>query len=311
MSYGSPAAFALLAAALLPPPAAAQPAPRPAVVQPAPAPPVRFAVVAEQADEPGRMFRVYAEFVRVLRVRLARQGLRVADLVVARDWNELSRRLKADEADFVIETLFPTLALRESSGNLEPGLVIVRRGQREYRSVFFCRNESPVRSLADLRGRTVAFQVPRSTSAYALPKAALERAGLSVAPADGAPARGAVRYVFAESEVNQAAWVLHGRADAGAFNDGDWTALPENMRRDLRVFHRTESMIRGLLSFRANLPASIRGPLESALLGLASDDEGRGALTAAAGITGLEKLSDADRASIRLWSRQLPPPGPG
>ena len=44
-----------------------------------------------------------------------------------------------------------------------------------------------------------------------------------------------MRYVLALSEINQAIWVLHDKGDAGAFNEGDWAALPDKIRSQLRA----------------------------------------------------------------------------
>jgi phosphonate transport system substrate-binding protein len=212
--------------------------------------------------------------------------------------------------DFVIETVFPTLVLQERSRRLSPALVVVRRGQREYRSVFFTKKDGPIRSLADLRGRTLVLQVPRSTSAFALPKAELERAGLSVGPADdGTADRHHVRYVLALSEINQAIWVLHGRGDAGAFNDGDWTALPDRIRSQLRVFHETRPVVRGLLSFRTGLEPRVRRLAEEALASLDADEAGRAAMAAAVGVTRFEPLTAADRQELRGLATVLRPGG--
>ena len=123
------------------------------------------------------MLRAYGGMVARLRERLAPANVRVGDLVIARDLDDLSQRLARGDVDIVVETVFPTLVLQERSRCLDPALVVVRRGQREYRSVFFTRKEAPIRALADLRGRTLVLQALRSTSAFALPKAEMERAG--------------------------------------------------------------------------------------------------------------------------------------
>jgi phosphonate transport system substrate-binding protein len=186
--------------------------------------------------------------------------------------------------------------------------VVVRGGQREYHSVFFTRREAPIRGLADLRGRTLVLQVLRSTSAFALPKAELTRAGLALLPADDPHAgRDNVRYVLALAEINQAVWVLHGKGDAGAFHEGNWAALPEKIRSQLRVFHETRPIVRGLLSFRSSLAASSRRVVEEALLKLDADEAGRAALARAAGVTRFERLTPADRAELRGWAPILRP----
>ena len=271
--------------------------------------PLRLGVVAEEPNEPDRMLEVYGEMIARLRERLAPSGVDVGDMVIARDLDDLSQRLARGEVELVIETVFPTLVLQERSRRLEPALVVVRRGQREYRSVFFTRKEGPIRDLAGLRGRTLVLQVLRSTSAFALPKAELERAGLAIVPADD-PRAGQthVRYVLALAEINQAVWVLHGKGDAGAFNEGDWSALPERIRSQLRVFHETRPIVRGLLSFRAGLAPRVRRLAEEALLGLDEDEPGRAALALAAGLTRFEPLTAADRQGLRGWATVLRPP---
>jgi phosphonate transport system substrate-binding protein len=269
--------------------------------------PVRLGVVAQEANEPDRMLQAYGDFIAWLRDRLD-PACRVGDLVVARDLDDLSQRLARGEVEMVIETAFPTLVLQERSRRLEPALVVVRRGQREYRSVFFTRAEAPIRRLADLRGRTLVLQVPRSTSAFALPRAELERAGMTLVPADEPRADPAsVRYVLALAEINQAVWVLRGRGDAGAFNEGDWDALPEKIRAQLRLFHQTKPIVRGLLSIRAGLDPAAREAVEAALLRMHEDEAGRAALDLAAGVTRFERLTPGDRRDLRGWAGVLRP----
>ena len=205
-----------------------------------------------------------------------RFGIDVGELVIARDLDDLSQRLVRRQVDFVLESVFPMLTLRERSRSLEPALLLVRRGEREYRSVFFTRRESPIQKLEDLRGRTLVLQAMRSTSAFALPRAELARAGIPLVAADeGAADRRSVRYVLALAEVNQAVWVLHGKGDAGAFNEGDWQALPDKIRSQLRVFARSRPIERGLIAFRGDLEPATRGRLEEVMLGLDQDDAGR------------------------------------
>jgi len=275
--------------------------------QDAPAP-LRLGVVAEEQNEPDHMLRVYGEMLARLRERLSPANVQVGGLVIARDLDDLSQRIARGEVEFVIETVFPTLVLQERSHRLDPALVVVRRGQREYRSVFFTSKEGPVRSLGDLRGRTLVLQALRSTSAFALPRAELDRAGIALVPADDHQARpDDVRYVLALAEINQAVWVLHGKGDAGAFNEGDWAALPDRVRSQLRVFHETRPIVRGLLSFHTGLEPRVRRLAEDALQGLSADEAGRAALALATGITRFEPVTADDRRGLRGWAAVLRP----
>jgi phosphonate transport system substrate-binding protein len=300
----APAALAAVVSAAL--------AAAPALAAAADAPtPVHMGVVAEEPNEPDRMLRAYGEMIARLRERLAPANVAVGDLAVARDLDDLAQRLGRGEVDFVIETVFPTLVLEERSRSLDPALVVFRRGEREYRSVFFTRREAPYRALDDLRGRTLVLQALRSTSAFALPRAELARAGITLLPSDD-PRAGPrnVRYVLAGAEINQAIWVVQGKGDAGAFNEGDWAALPEKVRSQLRVFHQSRPIVRGLLSFRSRLDVKARRLVEEALLKLDGDEAGRAALARASGVTRFERLTAADRRELRAWAPILRPAPP-
>jgi phosphonate transport system substrate-binding protein len=264
---------------------------------------LHFGVIAEEPNEPDRMFRVYSPLLELLRRRLEPAGIVLGELVIARDLDDLAQRVTRGEVDFLLESVFPTLSLRERSKSLTPGLVVVRRGERQYYSVFFTRKQSTIQKLADLRGRTLVLQAIRSTSAFALPRAELARAGLRLVPADDAAAADpeAVRYVLALAEVNQAIWVLHGKGDAGAFSDGDWQALPERVRERLRIFATSRPILRGLVSFRSGLDPEVRNTLRQVLLGLAEDDAGREAMAQASGVTRFERLTPSELQAVDDW----------
>ena len=267
----------------------------------------RFGVVNERRDQPDLALRQYGELVDHLADVLAAQGIRVQGPVIAADVDELAALVSAGQVDGFIEGVFPTLRVAAITGSVTPALVAWRKGQRQYHSVFFVRRDDPATGLEDLRGRSIAFEAPRSTSAYALPLATLHRHGIAAEPADtGAADARAVRYVFAGSEDNQAYWVLRGRADAGAFNDGDWERLPETVRAGLRIIHRTPGILRWLVSFHAGLSPAVRGPVEQALLTAHLDPGGRAALQRAERIARLERLAGPeDLQSVEAWRPAL------
>ena len=268
---------------------------------------LRFGVIAEEANEPDRMLRVYSDLLAELRKRLAPKGIGVAPLVIAKDLSELSQRLKQGEVDLVIESVFPTFELQERSGQmLAPELAIVRRNQREYHTVFFARRKGAIKTLEDLKGRTLVLQAERSTSAFAVPRAELARRGIGLVPL-GQPTGGRAEafYILAGAELNQAIWVLNGKGDAGAFNDSDWTRLPGKVRDELVSFHETRPLLRGALSFRVGLDGETKRACEEVLLSLDKDPAGQAALTSAGGITRFERLTPRDLADIGEWRLAL------
>lgn len=274
-------------------------------------PRLHLGFINERPDRPSWALEHYDPLHQEMDARLAAQGISLGDLVIAQGIDDMAERIRRGEVDALFESVMPTLAIERRTGAIEPELLGWRKGQRQYVTVFFTRRTSPVERLQDLLGRTIAFEAPRSTSAYFVPRATLEAAGLQLAPAGEAARDGrSVRYLFAGSELNQAYWVQRGKADAGAFNDGDWDRTPATLREGLRIFHVTQPLPRWLVSFRQEVPPAVRQVVAEVLVTLHEDLQGRAALRQATRITRFEPLTSEDRTHIEHWRRILVELGP-
>jgi phosphonate transport system substrate-binding protein len=210
----------------------------------------------------------------------------------------------------MVEGVLPSLSVRERTRRIEPGLLAWRKGQRQYYTVFFVRRDSGIEDLDELVGKTLAFESQRSTSAYFIPRATLIARGLPLASGPGVEGpEDTVSYVFAGSELNQIYWVQRGQVDAAAFNDGDWDRVPPGIKNELRIIHRSEPILRWLVSFDRDLDPRLRHEVSEALLEAAQDETGRAALQAASRIARFETLTADDRANLAHWAailRSLP-----
>jgi phosphonate transport system substrate-binding protein len=271
----------------------------------------RLAVIGEREGSPSSTLAEMSEFHNRLGKLLAVSGIQLAPLVVADSIEQLSVMVARHEIDGFFEGVLTTLAIVRSAPAYRPRLLLWRKGERQYHSVFFVRTESDFQSLADLQGRTIVFESPRSTSAYQLPRMTLEMAGYSLLPAvvmsDSAlsSSSGGLIYRFAGSEENEAYWVDRGLADIGAFNNGDWDRLPDSVRQHLRVIGRSRDVPRWLFTINQDLPTDIYSAVCSSLLDMAHTDEGRSALMAASGITAVEALTVDDQATLLWWSEAM------
>lgn len=264
------------------------------------APGFSLGVINERPDNPEAALAMYAPIHGHLAATLAPAGVRLEPLVVARSLDEMASLIRDGAVDGLLESVMATLELDRRGLRLQPSLVGWRKGQRQYHSVFFVRRDDDIHALDDLRGRTIAFESARSTSAYFVPRITLQAAGLEPEPAaDGGS--DSVRYLFAGSEANQGYWVERGKVDAGAFNDGDWERLPAQVRADLRIIHRTPPILRFLLSFHADVAPATRQRVAEALIAMEHSEAGRDALAAAARISRFERLTADDRASLAHW----------
>jgi len=271
-----------------------------------PDPGFHMGVVSERPGYPDLTLEQYQPFHRYLTERLEAQGIPVGKLVVAAQLADMRQRIERGEVDLLLESLVSTLILERQTNRIHPALLAWRKGQRQYRTLFFTRKDSPIRTLADLRGKRIVFESKRSTSAFFIPSITLENAGVAIVPAQTDPIpQQTSSYVFAGSELNQAYWVGRGKAEAGAFNDGDWKSTPEAIRKDLRIFHTTPPILRYIASYREGLPPEDRDATTRILVEMSDTETGRAALAKASHITRIEPLTDTDRAQIEQWRQTL------
>ncbi len=251
------------------------------------------------SDKPVGRIKEYAPLAEYTAKRLNKFGITSGKIVVAKNVDQMLDKIRKKEVDVVFESAFSTIEMMKEAG-MKPSLLVWKKGNREYSSVIFVKNDSPIRQLSDLRGKTIVFEDPKSTSAYLLPKADLGRRGISVLPMDEKGNDAAsVRYVFAGEETNQAFWVIQEKADAGAFSSDDWNELAEGVKRELRVIHETKPAPRFIVSFHPAMPVELSKAASSAFIEMDRDPEGNKLLKKAAGIQKIEPLSDSDRQSLR------------
>lgn len=237
-------------------------------------------VIGRISDDPRRHYEQLQSLLDYVVPRLASVGIREGRVLMARDAQQMASYLRRGRVDWVTETSGMGLNLVDRTGARI--LVLTERdGVSSYHSVIFVRRDSGIRSLADLRGRSIGLQNSSSTSAYLAPAAELLAAGLRMelllSPIDR-PSADSVGYVFAQSENNISTWVHKRLVDAGAYSNLDWSnlhRLPLAYRDDLQVIHETPSYPRALEIVRADLDPRIETALRDVLLASADDVEGR------------------------------------
>lgn len=259
----------------------------------------RLCVVSKYPDKRLKEYTPMADYIAN---RLKEFGIKGVKVIVAIDTDDALKKIRNNELDVIFESAFSTVTTREKAGTI-PSLILWKKQVREYKALFFVRKDSPIKTLNDLKGKTIVFEDPASTSAYLMPKAELVKNGMTVLPLKEEKSMAmqpddAVKYVFAEEELNQAFWVAQKRADAGAFNNNDWDELPEKVRAEFRIIHETKPVLRFVASFHSNVPKKLKNAVEDILINMDQNPEGRNALKDAARITKIEKLTDNDFKSL-------------
>jgi phosphonate transport system substrate-binding protein len=244
----------------------------------------------------------FRDFVRFVARKLSPAPGIEGKVVIAPTPPELARLLEQGKVDFYMESPYPTYVINNVHG---AGKLLLRRwkgGLAEYQSLIFTKRNSEIRHLEDLRGKTIVFEDPGSTSGHFLPKLFLQRKGFKLSEKtlekpDVSP--GEIGYVFAYSQDKLVDLVLAKHAAAGAFSNDDHAALDEKRRSDLTVLAQTERLPRHLLSVRKDLAPALAKRLEEILLSMHEDDEGRRILQQADGTTKFDMLPGGEEGMRR------------
>ena len=240
-------------------------------------------VLGRISDDPKAHYEQLKPLLDYVVPRMADVGIREGRILMAKDSQQMASYLRRGRVDWVTETAGTAMLLKQRA-DAEPLLLTERDGTSHYHSVFFARRDSGLRSLDDLRGHSVAFQRPSSTSAYFVPVAELLERGLSpeilLSPTDRIE-RGEVGYLFARSELNISTWVHKRLVDVGVMSNLDWNnprRMPPAFRRDLIEIGRTGDYPRAVEVVRGDLDPRVEARLREVLLDAAADPDAGEAL---------------------------------
>ncbi len=221
--------------------------------------------------------------IACLASRLSDVGIERGELLLAKDNETLIKYLQEGKLDIVLETPF-SASLYKLKTKAVPILIACRQGVPEYKSVIFVRRDSGIQSLEGLKGKIIAFEDPGSTSAYFLPRLAIESEGLTLVEMpslDSAVPEDKIDYVFAGEELNISTWVFFGKVDAGALSSLDWDDQEDNpapYRKEFQIIYETMSVPRVLVLVREGMDERLRKRVTEELLNMDKDEEGKEAL---------------------------------
>ena len=144
-----------------------------------------------------------------------------------------------------------------------PVATLATEGKPTYRGLVMVRDDSPLRALPDLAGKTIGFGPPMATAAHIVGRAMLRDAGLN----PGVDV--ACRHYAHQEEPARA--VLRGEVDACAIRQ---FVGEQFTRRGLRVLARSEEVPNFLLALAPGSEPSLRDELVRVLVTLPGQDPG-------------------------------------
>lgn len=261
-------------------------------------------VLGRLSDDPKSHYEQLKPLLDYVVPRMRDVGIVEGRILMAKDLQQMASYLRRGRVDWVTETSGTAMALRQRSG-AEPLLLTERNGVARYHSVFFVRRDSPIDTLEDLQGRTLAMQSVWSTSSYLVPTMELLARGIRpeilLTPQD-TPTADTVGYVFARSELNISTYVHKRVVDAGVISNIDWQneqRMPAVFRRDMRVLYEsTPEVPRAVEMVRAGLDPAVRARLQEVLLEASRDPVAGPALHKFFGTTAFHRIDPASRQAL-------------
>ncbi|MGW0172431.1 phosphate/phosphite/phosphonate ABC transporter substrate-binding protein [Rhodococcus sp. NPDC003322] len=219
---------------------------------------------------------------------------RPVDILDVPDYLSVVEAIRSDHVDFGIMSGFPS-ALAVNTGEVDA--LMAWKGSDDPVSTCVVLEGSPVRSLTDLRGKTVAFADQASSSGYFMPVYMLHAAGLE----QGSD----YKAIFAGGHEGSFAALRQGQVDAACtaimltelgapmfpFADGEWRGVGES----------PSMPIMGAVLARQSLDDATRTLLQEALPKVFSEQNKAALGALGKGFIGLETVQDPNVADFQSF----------
>jgi len=217
-------------------------------------------------------------------------------LEASRDYQAYEKKLRGREPHLLLPNPWQTLVAQKAGYH-----VIATAGDnRDFRGIFLVRRNSPIRSLDDVRGKTLGYPSPTALAAAMMPQYALHQAGVNV--------RKETRSLYVGSQESAIMNVAQGLVDVGVTWVPPWrlfqASRPE-LAGELRVLWETPPLINNSVMVRDDLPPDWVQSVQRRLLSLSADNVvGRSVLEPSA-TSGFFPASDADYALVTDFIRRF------
>lgn len=163
---------------------------------------------------------------------------------------------------------------------------LVRDSEKNLRGILVTRKDSYITDISQLNGLTLAFPAPAAFAASIIPRAELQRAGISINP----------RYVNSHDSVYLN--IIKEFFPAGGGIVRSLESLPEEQRSQLRVLWQSKSYPSHPIAAHSRVPLAHQTLITQALAGLVESAEGR-ALLKQLNFNRLDPAIDKDWDDIR------------
>lgn len=207
---------------------------------------------------------------------LADAGVDKVRIVVLPTSAQMVDALYKAEVDLYFDSPLVAAHVARQAGAV-PFLRRWKRGSATYHSVVIVRDDSDLRTIADLRGHKIGFQEPDSTSGFMLPMGLLLSAGMNpveLRSRDQPVQPDQVGYLFTNDDKNTTLWLARGWIDAAGTDPRGVEILERAHPGEFRVLAQSVDVPRQIVVARGGLSPELTDRLRTELHALEHSEEG-------------------------------------
>lgn len=187
--------------------------------------------------------------------KLGQQSRLCFELVIPKDISAFEAAITSGKADFAYMNPYHPVMVRKT----QPYIPLVADGKNKLSGILLVRKDSPIQSVADLKGATIAFPTPNAFGASLLMRSALAKQGVKINP------------VYVRTTENVYRSVALGDMLAGAGGTNTLAREPKELQDQLRVLYATPAFTPHPFAAHAKVPKIIREQVINAFLAMGAD----------------------------------------
>ncbi len=176
---------------------------------------------------------------------------------------KFEKQVNEGEFDFAYMNAYHAIIANKKQGYLP----LLRDKDNNLFGIIVVNKDSPILSVSELNGKTVAFPSPNALGATLLPRAELDRK-FNIK----------VNELYVKSHSSVYLNVLLGKTAAGGGVQKTLSQQPEKIRNNLRVLYKTSAVPAHPLTAHPNVDISVRDKVRAAFLKLGNSEKGKSLL---------------------------------
>lgn len=255
------------------------------------APPVyRFAV--HPLHNPKKLAAAYQPLIDLLNNRSPDSRF---VLEASRDYQAFEQKFRERGPDFLLPNPWQSIVAMQVGYR-----VIAMAGNAEdFRGIFIVRRDSPIKTPADLKGRTVSYPSPTALAASIMPQYYLHEHGINI--------NQDIENIYVGSQESSIMNVYLGKSAAGATWPPPWRLFQQDYPEEaaqLKVIWQTPPLVNNSVMMRDDVPPAVAQQVRQTLLDLDKHETGR-AILASMATAGFHPADDATYEKVVSYIRDF------